>query len=296
MHKRRFWIGVAVLALLALTTTVAWAAGGGAPFGQEEVTADALWIALAPLVAIATVVERVLEVMWERWEKAGIWPHPAGVLDTSASDYVMKKKTGSHWLGTLIAVIAIGLTNVRLFRLLGFDVLFSNPSLMLFDAGIGGIFDDFTVGTLIDWVLTAGVIGWGGTELTHSVLEGLVKGRNLWKEMREVEAGRKSILDAKFFNDYVVPELEKRGVSAAMLSEAFQTLGKAGVSVDQFIGSMTAGKVDEFLGQLEAQPEMAGAGQAIRTLLEGVPPEKAMEVPNVLNLLTPEQRQRFLGV
>ena len=296
MRKRGFWIGMGVLALMALTTTVAWAAGGGAPFGQEEVTADALWITMAPLIAIATVVERVLEVVWDRWEKAGVWPNPAGMLDTSASDYVMKKKVRSHWIGTLIAAIAIGLTKVRLFRLLGFDVLFSDPSLMLFDAGIGGIFDDFTVGTLIDWMLTAGMIGWGGTELTHSVIEGLVKGRNLWKEMREVEAGRKSILDAKFFNDYVVPELEKRGVSAATLRGAFQTLREAGVPVDQFIGSMTAGKVDEFLGQLEAQPETAGAGQAVRTLLEGVPPEKAMEVPNVINLLTPEQRQRFLGV
>jgi len=295
MHKRGFWIGMGVLALLALTATVAWAAGEGAPFRQEEVTADVLWATLAPLVAIATVVERVLEVVWDRWEKAGIWPNPAGVPDTSASDYVMRKKIGSHWLGTLIAVIAIGLTNVRFFRLLGLDVLFSDPSLMLFNAGIGGIFDDFTVGTLIDWILTAGVIGWGGTELTHSLIEGLVKGRNLWKEMREVEAGRKSILDAKFFNDYVVPELEKRGVSAATLREALQTLNTVGVPVDQFMGSMTAGKVDEFLGQLEAQPETAEAGQAIRTLLEGVPPEKAVEVPNVLNLLTPEQRRRFLG-
>lgn len=296
MRKRGFWIGTSVLALMALTTTVAWAAGGGAPLGQEEVTADALWTTMAPLIAIATAVERVLEVMWERWEKAGVQPNPAGVPDTSASDYVMQKKVRSHWFGTLIAVIAIGLTNVRLFRLLGFDVLFSDPSLMLFDAGIGGIFDDFTVGTLIDWVLTAGMIGWGGTELTHSVIEGLVKGRNLWKEMGEVEAGRKSILDAKFFNDYVAPELEKRGISAATLRDAFQALSGAGVPVDQFIGSMTTGKVEEFLGQLETQPKTARAGQAVRTLLAGMPPEKAMEVPNVLNLLTPEQRQRFLGV
>jgi len=58
---------------------------------------------------------------------------------------------------------------------------------------------------------------------------------------------------------------------------------------------MTTGKVDEFLGQLEAQLETAEAGQALRALLEGVPPEKAVEVPDVLNLLTPELRQRFLG-
>jgi len=295
MHKRVFWISMVVLALLALTTTVAWAAGGKAPLGQEEVTVDVLWITLAPLIAIATAIERMLEVIWDRWEKAGVWPNPAGVPDRSTSDYVLKKRIASHWIGTLIAAIAIGLTNVRFFRLLGFDILFSSPNLMLFDAGIGGIFDAFTVGTLIDWTLTAIVIGWGGTELTHNVIEGLVKGRGLWKEMREVESGRKSILDAKFFNDYVTPELERRGISVVMLREAFQTLSAAGVPVDQFIGSMTTGKVTEFLDQLEAQPEKAQAAQSIRNLLEGVPPGWAVEVPNVLNLLTPEQRQRFLG-
>jgi hypothetical protein len=193
----------------------------------------------------------------------------------------------------VFAFVAIGLTNARFFRLLGLDVLFSN--LMLFDINIGGIVDDFTVGTLVDWLMTSIVIGWGGTELTHSIIEGLVKGRNLWKEMREVEAGRKSILDAKFFNDYVAPELEKRGVSVVMLRQAFQALESAGVSPDQFISSMTVGKADAFISQMEAKPEAAKAAKAARTLLEGVPDEKAVEVPDVLALLTPDQRQRFLG-
>ena len=256
---------------------------------------NVLWVALTPLLAIATSVERILEMIWERWEKANVWPNPVGVLNTSSSEYILKKKMRSHWIGTVIAVIAIGLTNVRLFRLLGFDVLFSAPSLTLFDAGIGGIFDDFTIGTIIDWVLTAVIIGWGGTELTHSIIEGLVKGRGLWKEMREVEAGRKSILDAKFFNNYIAPELEKRGVSVISLRQAIETMKQFDIPVDELIGSMTIGKADEFLGQLEAQPETAAAGQALRTLLEGVPPEKQMEIPNVLALLTPELRERFLG-
>lgn len=296
MRRRGIWIVLGVLMLLAITTTVAWASGDIAPPGQDEgVSADVLWVTLAPLIAIATFTERVLEVFWERWERAGLWPNPAG-QDTSVAGYVPWKRVRSHWLGTLVAVIAIGLTNVRLFRLLGFDVLFSSPGLVLFNAGIGGILDDFTVGTLIDWVMTAGIVGWGGTELTHNVIEGLVKGRGLWKEMQNVEAGRQSILDAKFFNDYVAPELERRGVSVASLSHVVQTLEGLGVPVDEFIGSMTVGKADELLTRLEADPKRAEAGQALRAFLEGVPPEKAMEIPNVLNLLTPEQRKRFLGV
>ncbi len=292
MGRRTFWVAVGVLLLLGLTTSVAWAA----PLGQEgETAADALWITLAPLIAIATSVERVLEAFWDRWEKAGLWPNRAGVPDTKASDYVIQKKLYSHWIGTVVALLAIGLTNVRLFRLLGFDVLFSSPNMLLFNAGVGGILDNFTVGTLIDWVLTAAIVGWGGTELTHSVIEGLVKGRNLWKEMREVEAGRKSILDARFFNDYVAPQLEKRNVSVASLRQVFHELSMVGISPDQLIGRMTVGKVDEFLSELEAKPKTAEAAQAVRKLLEGVPPEQQVEIPNVLNLLSSEQRQRFLG-
>ena len=294
--RRVVCIVVGMLVLLALTTTVVLASDGDPP-ADTTATGDAtnvLLTALAPIIAIATSVERVLEMFWERWEESGLWPHKKGVSNTKTPEYISSKKAGSHMLGTAFAFIAIGLTNARFFRLLGLDVLFS--SLVLFDINIGGIVDDFTVGTLVDWLMSSAIIGWGGTELTHSIIEGLVKGRNLWKEMREVEAGRKSILDAKFFNDYVAPELEKRGVSVAMLRQAFQALDSVGVSADQFIGSMTIGKIDELAGQLEAKPETSEAAKAVRALLEGVPAERAVEVPDVLALLTPEQRERFLGI
>jgi len=294
MSKRIFRIAIMTLALLALTATVALADENGSPLGQMgDETTDALWATLAPIVAIATSTERILEMFWDRWERNGAWPNKNGVTDTSSSGYIMKKKTGSHWLGTLVALIAVGLTNARFFRLLGLEVLFSD--IPLFTSSIGGIFDEFTIGTLVDWALTAGIVGWGGTELTHSVIEGLVKGRNLWKEMQEVEEGRKSILDAKFFNNYIVPELKKHGISTDALRQTLQTLQAANVPVDQFISSMTTGKVDQFLNQLEAKPETAQAVKAVRTLLEGAPPERLMEFPNVLNLLTTEQRKRFLG-
>lgn len=295
MIKRSIWIVLGVLVLLAITTTVVWASGGVAPPGQdEEVTTDVLWTTLAPLIAIATFIERALEVFWERWERKQSLLNPRG-MNSSTPVYIEWKKARSQWLGTLFAVVAIGLTNVRLFRLLGFDVLLSSPNLVLFNAGIGGIFDNFTVGTLIDWLLTAAVIGWGGTELTHSVIEGLIKGRNVWKETQQVAAGRKSIVDAKFFGDYIAPKLEEHGVSVASLRQAIQTMNAFGVPADDFINSMTIGKANEYLSDLEADPEKAGVGQALRTFLEGVPPEKEMEIPNVLNLLTPDQRQRFLG-
>jgi hypothetical protein len=285
-----------VLVLLALTTTVAWAANGEpTDEGAEPTTSDALLIALAPIVTIATAVERMLEMFWERWEKVGAWPNKKGVMDFDSPSYISKKKAGSHWLGTVLAIIAIGLTNARFFRMLGFDVLFSNPNLQLFSLDVGGIFDGFTIGTLIDWLLTAIIIGWGGTELTHSIIEGLVKGRNLWKEMREVEAGRKSILDAKFFNDYIAPELEKRGVSVAKLRGVMQGLESAGISADDVISSITIEKIGGLLGKLESNPKTAAAGHALRDLLDDVPQQQAMEIPNVLALLTPEQRRRFLG-
>jgi hypothetical protein len=294
--RRVLWVVVGVWVLLALTTTVAWAANGEqTDEGAEPTASDALLIALAPIVTIATSIERVLEMFWERWERVGVWPNKKGVMDLDSPDYITKKKGGSHWLGTALAIVAIGLTNARFFRMLGFDVLFSSPSMQLFDLEVGGIFDAFTVGTLIDWLLTAFIIGWGGTELTHSIIEGLVKGRNLWKEMREVEAGRKSILDAKFFNDYIAPELEKRGVSVVKLRDVMKGLASVGISADEFISSITIEKVGGLLTKLESNPETAAAGAAMRDLLDDVPQQQAMEIPNVLALLTPEQRRRFLG-
>jgi hypothetical protein len=294
MKTKAVWIALMTLMLLALTTTVVWAA----PAVQDggDTTADVLWTTLAPLLAIATFVERVLEALWDRYESKDAWPNKPGVTDSKAPGYVAKKKLTSHWLGMGIAFLAIGLTNFRFFRLLGLDVLFSSVDINLFSSEIGGILDNFTLGTLIDWVSTAAIIGWGGTELTHSIIEGLVKGRNLWKEMREVQAGEKMLMDAEFFREYVEPRLEERGISVVALRQTFQTLESIGIPADRLIGDMTAGKVDQLLTQLEAEPEKAEAVQAVRNLIEGVPPEQQAEVPNILNLLNREQRERFLGI
>ncbi len=289
MRKRFFWIAAGACALLALTTTVALAA----PLGQDQpVTADELWITLAPLLAIATSTERILEVIWERWEKKEVWPNRDGVADTHAPDYVEKKRLRSHWLGTFVALVAIGLTNVRLFHLLGFDVLFSAPSMQIFDLGIGGIFDDFTWGSLIDWLLTAGIIGWGGTELTHSLIEGLVKSRNLWKEMKEVQSGERSLLDVQLFNQVIAPQLEAMGLTVTQLRQAFTALAAAGVSVDELVGSLTEGKAEEFLQQ------HGEAGQAMLTLLQGTPEQRGPEPVQlgiILEKITPNIRREILG-
>lgn len=305
MHKRVFWIVLGVLALLALTTTVAWAAP--ALQEEEDLTTDALWIALAPLLAIATSIERVMEAIWDRWErfssakeeeKKKLRSWLKGWLpDPEAEDYGTRKKLWSHWLGTLFAFVAIAFTNVRLFRLLDLDVdlLFSSGQ-VLFNFGVGGIFDNFTWSTLIDWLVTAFIIGWGGTELTHSILTGLVKGRGLWKEMQEVQKGEKSVLDVRLFKSFqeeIAPELEKLGISVASLRQALTALDKAGVSVDQFIADMTRGKAEGFLRGLEGE-----TGKAVLDLLEGTPEAKGpdpIQLGKVLDKVAPELRQKFLG-
>jgi len=292
MCKRGLWVILAVLLLLMFTATVAWAAPARQ---QDEGTGQsALWAALAPLIAIATSIERVMERFWERWEDKDTWPNKNGVsLEERQSDvYKQFKKDRVHWLGFGLAVVAIGLTNVRLFRLLGLDVLFS-ASVPLFDLGVGGVFDEFTPGTLIDWLGTAFVIGWGGTELTHSVITGLVRGRKLWEEMREVQRGEKSLLDVQFFQQEIAPQLEAQGVTVASLREAFTMLRQVGVSVDDLIANMTVGKAEEFLSGLEGE-----AGRTMLSLLQGTPEAKGpdpIQLGKVLDKLAPDLRQRFLG-
>ena len=174
MKRRGLWVVLGVALLLSLTTSVAWAA----PLMQEgDQTVDALWTALAPLAAIAMSIERLLEAFWNRWERANLPNALRRLADPAGENYGQKKALWSHWFGTIMAIFAIGLTNVRLFYLLGFDVLFSSAEYVILDANVGGILDSFTLGTMIDWLVTAGIIGWGGTELTHSVIEGLVNAR-----------------------------------------------------------------------------------------------------------------------
>jgi len=112
-----------------------------------------------------------------------------------------------------------------------------------------------------------------------------------------VQEGSKSIMDVEFISDYIVPKLEKRGIPVETVRQAFQTLNTVGVSPDQIISQMTIGKADEFLAELEASddPKKAEAALSARILLEGVPAEKKMEIPNVLGLLDSNQLKRFLG-
>lgn len=296
MHRKGLGIILGVVLLLALTTTVAWAA----PLQQDggEMTTDTLWVTLAPLIAIATSIERVLEGFWDRYERKDAWPNKGGVANTDSSVYRTFKRERTHLLGFGLSLIAIALTNVRLFHLLGCDVLFCDPRLQLFDLDVGGIFDSFTVGTLIDWLATGFVIGWGGTELTHSLIEGLVKGRNLWKEMQAVREGERALNETRLFNETIVPISEQLGIPATTLRQVFETLDTAGVSVDQFIAEMATGKVEQLLATLEAKPQTQEAAGAVRALLEGTPaarPARPVQIGRVLDKLSPELRQRLYG-
>jgi hypothetical protein len=292
MYSRNLSVFLAMVFILALTAMPAWAAPVAQ--GEKDITANALWGALVPLLAIATAIERLLERFWERWEVKGAWPNSKGVPRQERESRVYKesKKARGHWLGFGLAILAIALTNVRLFHQLGLDVLFS-ASTALFDLGIGGILDDFTLGTLVDWLGTAFVIGWGGTELTHSVITSLVRGRGLWKEMREVQQGQKSILQVEFFKDEIAPALEELGISVTALRQVLKALSAAGVSVDELIAQMTIGKAQEFLSEVDND-----AARAMLTLLEGVPEAEkpdAVQIGWLLDWLAPESRQRFLG-
>lgn len=286
MYRKAFWVVLGVLLLLALTATVAWAAPASQEGEGDAVTMDPLWAALAPLLAISTAIERLMERYWERWEKKGIWPCTEGVSDPQDEKHREFKKAHGHWIGFGFGLIAVALTDARLFYLLNLDTLFS-ASPALFSLNIGGIFDNFTVGTLVDWLLTAFVIGWGGTELTHSILTGLVKSRKLWEETQEVKRGEKSFLDIKFVKDIIGPELDKMGVSMTSLRLAFEAL-----DLDETISKMTTGEIEDFL------TEQGDAGKALLDLLNGKVKPKGydpIELGKVLDMIEPEMQKRFLG-
>lgn len=279
-----FWVGLLLLA----STSVVLAQGEGGTAGQ-----DALWSMLAPIVAIATSTERLVEMYWNRYEQPGVWPNKKGVANPKESAYVLFKMRRSYWLGTAIAFIAVGLTDARFFRLLGLDVLFANME--LFHWGIGGIFDHFTVGSAIDWALTAGVIGWGGTELVHNIIEGLVKGRNLWKETEQVRAGERQFTETQLFYEYVLPHLEQLGIPATTFFQITGWLREANVPLDEFVSATLNHTQEAFFARLEATPQGARAAAALRNLLkrEEIAPDNLIQISNLLQTVAPQMAERF---
>ncbi|MBN1259843.1 MAG: hypothetical protein JXB35_04100 [Anaerolineae bacterium] len=286
--KRWCWFCLELGLMLALSTGIALAQDGSA-----VTDTDSLWTMLAPITAIATATERILEFFWDRFEKKDIRPNKTGVSDPKSDPHVFRKKQWSHWLGMASAFIMIGLTNARFFRLLGIDVLFAN--LLLFNLNVGGIFDDFTIGTVIDWLMTAGIIGWGGTELVHNLIEGLVKGRSLWKETQQVREGERVLTETKLFHHYLLPQVERLGISREAFLQMISWLREAGIPLDDFAGAVIGQTTDQLFEAMEASPEGVRAAEALRNLLEReeLPDSALIEVPNLMKALTPDLASRL---
>ncbi len=289
--KRWIWVLLWVMALLMLSTGVALAQGEGGATGE-----DSLWITLSPIIAIATMVERMLEIFWGRWEKKDVWPNKDGIADTRSSQYRFQKKQNSQWIGTAFSVIAVGLTNARFFRLLGLEVLFSGVMLFSLPA-IGGILTDFTLGSIVDWIVTAAIIGWGGTELVHNVIEGLVKGRNLWKETQQVRAGERQVTDTHLFTTYILPQIELLGLPRQTFFQIIGWLREANVPLDALIQAAVNNSFDALFSEMEKSPTGARAVEALLNLMEreAVSAGMLVQLPNVLGLLPDNIYEQVVG-
>ncbi|HHS97225.1 MAG TPA: hypothetical protein ENK08_04915 [Chloroflexi bacterium] len=248
------------------------------PLLQEGTTgATGVWDVLALMAALAILVERIMEVFWDRWERPGVWPNRRGVVDPTAPDYRRLKKVRSQWLGTGLALLLTGLTNVRFFHGLGVDVLFSDLS------------------GLIDWVATSGIIGWGGAELAHSLIEGMLDARTLLKERGESQASRRSVQDMEFFHTYVVPQLEAVGVSLERARRIYLVLRRFGAFEETLIDYLAAGDVETALRRIGPRPGLAEASRELRALLAGLGPAQQRRLGEILEMLTPARRERLLG-
>jgi uncharacterized membrane protein len=158
--------------------------------------------ALAPLIVISIVTERLLEVMWDAYESGQQfllalfgtkWVSPEGkrfwTVRTQADreklaqehvlnikqitgdretpeykSYEKGKRLRAHFAGTVVALLFCLVTGYALFSALEMDV---------------------PTGHWVDSLLTSLMIGWGGTEFTHSIVDALSKGRKLWQQEKE---------------------------------------------------------------------------------------------------------------
>jgi len=288
---KRFIIWTLWLSLLLILSTGSVLAQGETYTSEQ----DALWSMLAPIIAIATMTERVLEIWWGRYEKDTVWPNTNGVTNTKEKEYVFHKQQCSQWLGTAFAFIVVGLTNARFFRILGLDVLFSNVTIFS-NPEIGGILDNFTIGTILDWVLTAGIIGWGGTELVHNIIEALIKGRSLWKETQQVRTGEKHLMDTQIFYDYILPQMEKMGLSAETFYQITGWLQALNIPFDKMISAAATNTLDTFFAELETTEEGLKVSQALHNLMEreNITPEMLIQIPNMFALINDDIRERLI--
>ncbi|MDY7077178.1 MAG: hypothetical protein SXV54_09665 [Chloroflexota bacterium] len=188
---------LAIVVMLALALALTGCAAGEKDQDQQTEETGAVSasepqdpaLALAPLLVLAIFVERVLEVMWDNYESGNKvlmvvlgtkWiaedKHLAGdhiqkikkiTANKETDDYKFYekgKRLRSHWAGTIIAIGLCFLTGYALFSSLDMKV----PN-----------------GPIADVLLTSLMLGWGGTEFTHSVVDALVKRRNLWQQEKE---------------------------------------------------------------------------------------------------------------
>ncbi len=213
-------------------------------------TQDSLWTMMAPIIAIATMPSAFGNILGRSvHEQQDVWPNKAGVPDTKDKDYVFHKKQRSQWLGTGLCVLVVGITNARFSA--SWDWTSSSPESCLFSVpALGGIFTDFTIGTVIDWFLTAGIIGWGGTELIHNIIEVLVKGRGLWKETQQVRSGEKQLMETQLFYDYIMPQIENMGLKAETFYQITGILRAANIPFEKLASAAAATTMDAFFAEL----------------------------------------------
>ena len=160
MRKRALFFIIAVITIWAALTVVALAQSNAAQSGGNPDVA----VVLAPLVAAALGIERLLETLW------GVVEMVLDVLGITPTDekYIAFKTWASAAMGILLGIILASAARLQMFGLLGLHV----------NAGA-------------DVFITGLVIG-SGSKFTHDVIGILSEGKRGLEQWRKLTESRRT--------------------------------------------------------------------------------------------------------
>ncbi len=222
---------------------------------------------LAPVLVLATVVERVMEVLWSTWERLTVaaWETMIRKGNDQAEkdkllrdpDYVRKllldnaaykdrKRLMTLLVGSLLGLVLSGLTGVRFFEMTFAMLQLAQPVVRL------GTLD---LALAVDLLLTGLIIG-AGSQPAHSIINWIYWAQNVQKELADLRRGERTLADSQLLkNAFAV-----LGVPPETMLEVMKLMEQHGVTtLDDLINLLRS-------PAMAAHPQELAAAESLQAM------------------------------
>lgn len=204
---------------------------------------------LAPILVLATLVERIMEVLWDWSERLMVAAREAMIRNGDNQDekdklrrdpgYVRKlllesdayrngKRVATFVVGSVMGVGLGIFTGVRFFQLTFAVLQVAQPALML---------GNLDVVLLSDIIITGMVIG-AGSQPAHAIINWIYFAQSVQKELVGLRRGERRLTESQILKD----TLATLGIPPETLSEVMRLMAQNGVStLDDLLNLLRSG-------------------------------------------------------